>query len=653
MKGLSRSDILSLIQNLSPDERETFFAYLRELDKRMYWQLHPEKWMEEVLEIDIKSIIWSQNPGYLEKGYVDETGEAIPEKWDGTPDPIYAILRALAHWKDVAVESGTGLGKTYVAAAILLWFLAVHPEAQVYTVAPKAKQLETGVWKEVGRMWPKFHKHYPDAEKLSLHIRMDPEGPFRDSWFATGLTAGVGAEEDSATKAQGLHAEHMLFIIEESVGVPMPIIEAIENTCTDPHNLRLFIGNPSSTIDPLHQMFVRPEFTSIRISGYDHPNIVYNAKNHPSSEDPEVGAVEEWTMVLPYYSWKTILGRRQKYGPEPDYYNNHPLYKSRVRGICPSGSTFSIFTNKTLDLVDQRLSILEKNTGKPYQAIEEHEWSIQNLPPLAKVWKIAPDPRIEGFTRIYRKPKNTHLNRYIIFGDVADDIGDGDYHAGVVLDRKNMMPVALVHMRGPREYYAAELVRVGQMFGAYEWESDIWHYPVLCWERNAGGALHLIPEFMSYPNKYIHRPTDTPKKKLRNAWGWYTTAKNRPEMTGSLEEWGIKYVRNIPERIPDIAFLEEMRSFEWNVQKRRYEARGGTHDDIMMALAGALTLHKILPPMIPLAEEPPAHIREHWMERKRLMQKELSRVRHNRRTTANAFDKVKLPSMLGRRSKRG
>ena len=47
-------------------------------------------------------------------------------------------------------------------------------------------------------------------------------------------------------------AEQQL-IVEGAPGVPLPVSAAIENTCTDPHNLRVYVGNPDNQHDTLHE----------------------------------------------------------------------------------------------------------------------------------------------------------------------------------------------------------------------------------------------------------------------------------------------------------------------------------------------------------------------------------------------------------------
>lgn len=262
------------------------------------FQQRPIEWIVKHLNVQPETLDWSLNPGYEN------------HEWDGTPDPLRAILKGLADGKNIAVEAGTGTGKTFLAACIVLWFLACFEDAIVVTSAPKKDQLRLHLWKEIRRLWPKFKEHFPDAELLKEQIRMRSGD---ETWAATAFVAGVGAAEEIATRAQGWHAEHLLIITEETPGISSAIMEAFENTRTAPHNLQLSLGNPNHREDTLHQFARQTDVTAIRISALDFPNVV--------CDDPSIvpGAV----------SLRAVERRKQKYQSTPT------LYESRVRGISP------------------------------------------------------------------------------------------------------------------------------------------------------------------------------------------------------------------------------------------------------------------------------------------------------------------------------
>jgi hypothetical protein len=257
--------------------------------------------MVEKLGVRRESLLWSSNPTYG------------THPWDGTVDPFCAALDALVANEDVGVESGTGTGKTYFLAALVMWFLACFEDSIVVTAAPKEAQLLLHVWKEIGRLWPRFALHFPQATLQTGKIRMKPAVEERETWAATAFVCGVGADEESATKAQGFHAVHMLIITEETPGVHAAIMVAFENTCTAPHNLRISVGNPDSVEDELHRFCLEPTTTHIRVSALDHPNVVL--------DNPDIvpGAV----------SRPACDRRKLRYAHMP------AMYHSRVRGISP------------------------------------------------------------------------------------------------------------------------------------------------------------------------------------------------------------------------------------------------------------------------------------------------------------------------------
>jgi hypothetical protein len=266
----------------------------------------PVSFMTEILKIPRNTLVWGENPGYKN------------HTWDGTEEPLVAILEGLAAWKDVGVESATGTGKSYLAAAVILWFLACFRDARVVIAAPKGDQVTDYSWKEIRTMMESFNDTFPLARQFSRILRMDPKK--KEAWTANAITVGVGSEEESATKAQGWHDVHMLIITEETPGIDKAVMEAFENTCTAPHNLRLALGNPDHSLDSLHKFCLSEGVVHIRISGLDHPNVV--------SKDPNIvpGAV----------SVESLAKRLRKYGEEGR------MWLSRGRGMSPTEAQDSL-----------------------------------------------------------------------------------------------------------------------------------------------------------------------------------------------------------------------------------------------------------------------------------------------------------------------
>jgi hypothetical protein len=272
-------------------------ALIKELEKRERWQRHPIDYCVERLGVKRESLDWALLPAY--QGH----------RWDGTENPIAWMFECLATNRWAAVEGATGTSKTFAAACATFWFLECFDDSVVITTAPKAQQLSLHIWKEIGKMYPRFAR----GELLQGMLRMNPP---RDDWEAVAFVAGVRAEEAeaSATKAQGFHAEHMLIITEETPGISEAVMSALQNTSIAPHNLILALGNPDHQFDTLHKFALQKTVEHIVISGFDCPNVVLKDPNFIPGGQSEEGLRR---MLDKYKS------------PE------HPLYQSRARGRSP------------------------------------------------------------------------------------------------------------------------------------------------------------------------------------------------------------------------------------------------------------------------------------------------------------------------------
>lgn len=263
------------------------------------YQHDPEGFLVDVLGIDRATIVWSLNAGYAS------------HTWDGTQDPMTTAMRCIAEGQWCAVSSGTGTGKTFLMAALLLWYIACWTDAIAVTVATKEDQMAKGVWREIARHWPAFSSRFPQAELTHLRIRMDPARG--DAWGAWGVTSKVTAGASSASGVQGLHAPRLLILVDEAPGVEPAVMTALINTATDEANVIAVFGNPDHQADPLATFSRMKRVAAIRVSGLDHPNVVTGTAIVP-------GAVSRGSIQM----------RADEYGVDS------PLYGSRVRGIAPA-----------------------------------------------------------------------------------------------------------------------------------------------------------------------------------------------------------------------------------------------------------------------------------------------------------------------------
>lgn len=538
----------------------------KELRRQLHYRQNPIDWAVDYMDVDEKTVRWSMN-------YDDDFD------WDGDKDPVVQFANALADGgsRRVANTSGIGLGKTFSLGWIPLWFGDCYRPSFVATVAPKEDQLKLNLWKEIdSRFWPKFKELHPQAELMDLEIRMKPDknrddDSGRSDWKVVGYVAGVGADETTAVKARGFHQEHMLIIFEEMTGVSEEVVKAFQDTATAPHNVIVGVGNPDDENDPLSQ-FARKDTTKhIRWSAYDHPNVVL--------EDPRFipGAVTKQSI-------KEI--REDVGGDESD-----SRFQSRVRGLIPTVSSRSLYKQKELDKAKEHL------INNPRYHFDENDEGRG----------------VEGFSEIYFEPEHDYLSKHILFMDVAGE-SDGDWHAAVLWNRVKRRPDAIVRMRGLGAAYIEACLSVADRF-AIPSDNGTWAYPMMVWETNGVGA-HFPrididhPKYDSlqdWPNVYFRKNEEAKGASPRKTWGWRTTggqSGTRRKMIEELQTWA-RELRHYPERMVSPHIYEEAKNFIKRESRGRmkYMAANGHHDDLQMALGGAMVLDRGMHEPIPYEKE--------------------------------------------------
>lgn len=210
------------------------------------------------------------------------------------------VIGSVAANRRTAVTAGNGVGKTWLAARLALWFLYAHPGAKVVTTAPTWHQVQNLLWREL--RIAHSQARFPLGGQLN-----QTELNLSDEWFAIGLST------NDPTRFQGIHAPRVMVIFDEATGVAPGIWEASEGLAVGPEDRFLAIGNPT---DPTSE-FKRKEdaglWNVIRLNCEEHPNVLTGTIVVP-------GAVtKEW-----------VEEREVEYGGRES-----SLYRARVRGLWP------------------------------------------------------------------------------------------------------------------------------------------------------------------------------------------------------------------------------------------------------------------------------------------------------------------------------
>lgn len=164
-------------------------------------------------------------------------------KHDRLTDQQEEIANNLITERNVCVSAGGGLGKSALAALLVLWFLSTHPFSKIPTTAPSGKQLKDILWSEIA-FWMRrceLNDLY-ELRSEKLYIKGFPE------WYAAARTVPKDTNKASLNDTlAGFHAKHLLIIVDEASGVPDPVFTALEGASTSSDTYLLLISNPVST----------------------------------------------------------------------------------------------------------------------------------------------------------------------------------------------------------------------------------------------------------------------------------------------------------------------------------------------------------------------------------------------------------------------
>lgn len=243
-----------------------------------------------------------------------------------TPDQV-RIAESFRDNKRTAVPSGHGVGKTFLSATLVLWFLVTNYKSRVITTAPTWFQVENLLWREIAGLWSAAK--YPlggTCNKTSLE--------FDEKWVAIGIST------TEATRFQGTHAPRVAVLFDEATGVPPYIWDAAESLAVGPDDRLFAVGNPTDPSSRFKAVCDSGNWHVIELSSEAHPNVVEGKSLIP-------GAVtREWCEE-----------RLKDYGGRET-----PLYRSRVLGKWPEQGDDTLIS---LAWVDAAVARWIEPTGYP------------------------------------------------------------------------------------------------------------------------------------------------------------------------------------------------------------------------------------------------------------------------------------------------
>jgi hypothetical protein len=223
-----------------------------------------------------------------------------------------------------SIKSGHGVGKSCLAAWVVLWFCCTRAPFKCALTAPSAPQLFDVLWPELLKWMSRMPEQWQalwDVTADHITLKSDRE------CFVTARTSRPETPEAMA----GLHSANILLVADEASGIDEKVYEAASGSMSSSGAITLLIGNPT------------------RDSGFFW-------RTHTLERDRwrcmTVSSAES-TRVDPAY----VAEMSQRYGPESN------AFRVRVLGQFPAGSDDTFIPGELVDSAMNRDTVLD--TGAP------------------------------------------------------------------------------------------------------------------------------------------------------------------------------------------------------------------------------------------------------------------------------------------------
>lgn len=255
-------------------------------------------------------------PGVLQR-WRERPDQFVREVFGVEPDGWQAdALRQFPSCPRLAMKASKGPGKSTVLAWIGWNFLLTRPHPKIAATSISRDNLRDGLWTEMAK-WraksPLLQTAF-EWQKERIFARQHPE-----TWWMSARAWSKGADtQQQANTLAGLHADYLLFLIDESGGIPDGVMAAAEaglSTGIEGHIVQA--GNPTHLDGPLYRACTRERslWHVIEISGDpDDPNRSQRVSAEWAQQQiAKYGRDNPWVLVnvfgrFPPGSLNTLIG---------------------------------------------------------------------------------------------------------------------------------------------------------------------------------------------------------------------------------------------------------------------------------------------------------------------------------------------------------
>lgn len=195
---------------------------------------------DSVREASDKIRVWREKPHI----FVREVFGVTPDRWQDE------VLEAFPTQRRIAMPASKGPGKTATLAWLAWNFLSTRLHPKIAATSITARNLEDGLWTEMAKWQQKapFLQAEFEWQKTRIFFKKFPE-----TWWMSARTWSRNATvSEQADTLAGLHADSILFLLDETGGMPDAVMSAASaalSTGGDAHIVQA--GNTTNREGPL------------------------------------------------------------------------------------------------------------------------------------------------------------------------------------------------------------------------------------------------------------------------------------------------------------------------------------------------------------------------------------------------------------------
>lgn len=139
----------------------------------------------------------------------------------------------------LSIRSAVGVGKTALVSWLALHFVLTRDDVKVIVTSPSFNQLQDGIIPEVRKWASRLPPWLRDQlEFTSERVTRKPDNANNFMSFRT-------ARKETPEALQGIHARHVLLLVDEASGVHETVYEAGQGTMSTEGSIAVLISNPT------------------------------------------------------------------------------------------------------------------------------------------------------------------------------------------------------------------------------------------------------------------------------------------------------------------------------------------------------------------------------------------------------------------------